>query len=143
MRVAGKLSPAWDSATAGCSPIGGRRSVFAVRWGSLWWLAGVGVDRWLARWGNPPRRSEAEARHARQQQREDRLIRGRLWQVQANLRPQHLDAYRELDETQPQRVKLRDPPVRAARHQRAQAPHQPIGADMQKQAHLIGGRAAT
>ena len=31
LRVRGKLSPAQDSATAGCGPIGRRRSVFAVR----------------------------------------------------------------------------------------------------------------
>ncbi len=67
----------------------------------------MGLSGGGARWGNPPRRSEAEAWHARQQQREGRLIRRRLRQVQANLRPQHLDAYCELDQTQPQRVELR------------------------------------
>ena len=61
--------------------------------------------------------------------------------VQANLRLQHLDAHCKLDQTQSQPIELRNPTTRTAWHQRAQAPHHPIRADMQKQAHLVGGRA--
>ena len=65
------------------------------RWG---WSASGEVG------GNPPRRSDAEAGHARQQQPEQRLIRRRPRQMQANLRLQRLDAHGQLDQTQPQRA---------------------------------------
>jgi hypothetical protein len=78
----------------------------------------IGIGRGV---GNPPRGSDSEARHARQQQREQRLIWRRPWQVQANLRLQDLDADRQLDQPQLQCVELSDPPTRSARHQRAQA----------------------
>jgi hypothetical protein len=53
------------------------------------------------------------------------------------------DARGELDETQAQRVELRDAPHRALRHQCAEAPQEPIGAGVEEQAKLIGdGRGA-
>ena len=45
----------------------------------------------------------------------------------------------DLDQAKAQGVELRHPPRRAFGHQRAQAPHQPIRAGMQKQPELVGG----
>ena len=61
--------------------------------------------------------------------------------MQANL-GFHLDHPRgDLDEAQSQGVELRDGKTRALRHRGAQAPHQPVGAGMQEQPELVGGRA--
>ena len=49
------------------------------------------------------------------------------------------DAHGQLDQAQPQRVDLEGAPGRAARHERAQAPRQPVGASVQEQADLVGG----
>jgi len=49
------------------------------------------------------------------------------------------DAHGQLDQAQPQGVELDGAPGRAARHQRAQAPHQPVGGPVQEQAKLVGG----
>ena len=43
------------------------------------------------------------------------LVRRRPAQVQANLRLHPPNAHHQLDQVQPQRVELRDPPVRSAR----------------------------
>ena len=51
-----------------------------------------------------------------------------------------IDANGELDQAQAQGIELGDAPARASRHQRAQGPHQPVGAGMQKQAQLVGAR---
>jgi hypothetical protein len=56
----------------------------------------------------------------------------------------HLDdAGGDLDQSQPQRVELGDPPGRAPGHQCAQAPQQPIGAGVQEQTELVGGGLGT
>ena len=89
-----------------------------------------------------PRRLDDQARHAGQGEGEHGLIRCRPRQMQADLALQHLDADSQLDQTQAQRVELRHPPGRPFRHGGAQRPHQPVGAGMQEQPHLIGGRAA-
>ena len=50
------------------------------------------------------------------------------------------DAGGDLDEAQAQRVELSDTPHRAFRHRDAKSPHQPIGAGVEEEAELIGGR---
>ena len=51
---------------------------------------------------------------------------------------QGFEADGEFDQAQAQGIELDTTPARPARHQGAQTPHQPVGADMQKQAHLVG-----
>jgi len=60
-------------------------------------------------------------------------------QVQLDLSFHLDDSHGELDQAQPQRVELRGAPGRAARHERAQAPHQPVGGPVQERAELVGG----
>ena len=103
---------------------------------------GVGVDRVLSGSRHRPRLLDCQAHHAGQRQSEDRLVRHGAGQVQSYLPLQHVDPDSELDQAQPQCVELRGAPGRTARHQRAQVPHQPVGADMEEQAHLIGTGAA-
>ena len=84
--------------------------------------------------------SRDEARQAVEDGSQDCLAGTGRWQMQPNL-GFHLDhARRDLDQPKAQRVELRDPPGRALWHGGAQGPHQPIGAGMQEQAELIGGR---
>jgi hypothetical protein len=52
----------------------------------------------------------------------------------------HLDDARcNFDEAEAQCVELCDAPHRTLRHRHAQAPHNPIGACVQKQPQLVGG----
>ena len=50
------------------------------------------------------------------------------------------DAGGDLDEAKAQRVELSDAPHRAFWHRDAKAPHQPVGAGVEKKAQLIGRR---
>jgi len=59
--------------------------------------------------------------------------------VQLDLGFEFNDAHSQLDHAQPQRVELGCAPRRAAGHERAQAPHQPVGGPVQEQAELVGG----
>ena len=72
---------------------------------------------------------------------EDRLIGGTAWQMQADRLAEGFDADGEFDQPQAHGVELTVAPERAARHQGAQGPHQPIGAEMQEYPHLIGAGA--
>ena len=72
---------------------------------------------------------------------EDRLIGRTALQMQADRLAEGLDADGELDQPQAHGVELTATPDRAARHQSAQGPHQPIGAEMQEDPHLIGAGA--
>ena len=98
-----------------------------------------GVDGDGCSRGIDARRSGNEARQGSEDGSQDRLIRTRRWQVQADLRF-HLDhTGRDFNQPQTQSVELRHPPDRALRHRGTQDPQQPIGAGMQEQAELVGG----
>ena len=72
---------------------------------------------------------------------EARLIGRTASQMQADRLAEGLDADGELDQPQAHGVELTATPERAARHEGAQGPHQPVGAEMEEQAHLIGAGA--
>ena len=51
---------------------------------------------------------------------------------------QRFNSDREFDQAEPQSVELDAASARPARHHGAKTPHQPVGADMQEEPHLIG-----
>ncbi len=103
--------------------------------------AGLQVDgQGLVSGACAPRSSGDEARNAAKNHPQDRLIGAGARQVQPDLGLQFNHPGGDLDQPQPQGVKLRQPPERALRHPRPQAPHQPIGARMQKQTELVRRR---
>jgi hypothetical protein len=92
----------------------------------------VGLTGWVRRSGRCAHRLGDELRDAGQREGQDVLLRIGAGQVQPDLSFHFDDARRDLDEPKPQRVELRVPPDRPLRHQRAQAPQEPIGAGMQE-----------
>src|SRR5512147_164578 len=93
--------------------------------------------------GTRPRFSGDQPRQAAEDEVEDRLIGRAGRQMDLDLGFHLDDAGGDLDEAQPQRVELRDPPGRGPGHQGAQAPQQPIGAGVQEQPELVGGGLGT
>lgn len=90
-------------------------------------------------WGTPPRLSGQQARQAAEGEVPDRLIgnAGRQMDLDPGF---HLDdAGGTFDQAQPEGVELGDPPGGAPRHQRPQAPEQPVGAGVEEQPELVGG----
>jgi hypothetical protein len=73
----------------------------------------------------------------------DRLIGRAGRQVDVGLAFHLDDAGGDLDQVQPERVELVDPPGRASGHQYPQAPQQPIRAGVQEQPELVGGGLGT
>src|SRR5512144_2317142 len=76
--------------------------------------------------GTRPRLSGDQPQQAAEDEVEDRLIGRAGRQMDLDLGFQFDDAGGDLDQPQPQRVELRDPPGRGPGHQCAQAPQQPI-----------------
>ena len=71
---------------------------------------------------------------------DDRLIWGAGRQVDLDLRLHLDDARGDLHQAEPQGVELGHPPARAFWSHQSQAPQQPIGPGMEKQAELVGRR---
>ena len=112
-------------------PVGRRRSGMGDRWGGeALEVAGRGLGR-----GTRPRLSGDQAA---EDEVEDRLIGRAGRQMDLDLGFHLDDAGGDLDQPQPQRVELGDPPGRGPGHQCAQAPQQPIGAGVQEQPELVG-----
>ena len=80
-------------------------------------------------WGTGalPRRSGHQPRQPFEDEADDRSIGRAGRQVDLDLRFQLDDAGGDLDQAQPERIELGDPPGRVLGHQRPQAPQQPVG----------------
>jgi len=83
-----------------------------------------------------PRFSGDQARHAVEDDAEDRLIGGARRQVDFDLLFQFDDARGDLDEAQPQSVELHNTPGRAFGHQPAHRPEEPVGTGVKEEAEL-------
>ena len=101
-------------------------------------VAGSGLGR-----GTQPRLSGDQARQAVEDEVPDRLIGRAAWQMDLDLGFHLDDASGGLDQAQPERVELGDPPGGGLGHQRPQAPQQPVGAGVQEQPELVGGGLET
>lgn len=88
--------------------------------------------------GTLPWRSGDQTRQALQHQAQDRLVGTGAGQMQHHPGLQFDDAGGELHQAQAERVELRHAPGRALWHHAAQRPHEPIGAEVQEQAQLVG-----
>jgi hypothetical protein len=101
-------------------------------------VAGRGLGR-----GTPPRRSGDQARQAAEDEAEDRLIGRAGRQVDLDLGFHLDDAGGDLDQPQPERIELRNPPRGTPRHRSPQAPQEPVGTGVQEQPELVGGGLGT
>jgi hypothetical protein len=90
--------------------------------------------------GRTPRRSRRQAWNARERDAEDLLVGTARRQMDFDGGLHLDDARGDLDEAQTQSVELSRAPSRSLGRRHAQAPQDPIGAGMQKQAKLIGRR---
>ena len=71
------------------------------------------------------------------------LIGGAARQMDFDLRLHLDDAGGDFHHAQPERIELGDPPGGGLGHQRPQAPQKPVGASVQEQPELVGGRLRT
>jgi hypothetical protein len=88
--------------------------------------------------GVTPGFSGDEAGDLPERETQNILPRTRCRQMNADHRLHLDDARGDLDEAQAQRVELGDAPHRMPGHRHAQAPHDPVGARVQEQPHLVG-----
>lgn len=88
--------------------------------------------------GHRPHGSVDQARQAPEHLCEDGLIRCAGRQMQANVLFEFHDPNDEGNRQQTQRIELHAPPRRAPWHRGTQGSHDPVGAGMQKQPHLVG-----
>src|ERR671913_231767 len=101
---------------------------------------GLRIDRdGLGSGACAPRRSCDQTRDPPKNGPQEGLVGAGRRQVKPDLGLQLDHTRGDLDEAKAQGVELRYAPWRAFGHQRAQAPHQPIRAGMQKQPELVGG----